>query len=241
MGTTKAAVDADEGAMGSAGVTSDTYSHVPVSKRSSVGAVLILVSILLYMLIMHAGKRSMDPLMKVFTSFFIVGITTYGGGQVMLPLLVSVAVEPGWLSMDQFMVGFAIVQMLPGPLSNFAAYIGAIYMGVSGALLGVLGFFLPGMLLVIALLPLWDRLRKVPNIRPFLAGLNATGLGLILAVGIALYLKVVREPGDAVVTIITACLVGYMGYSSFVGVLVGAFIGFLLSPTCLNWGQDPYY
>jgi hypothetical protein len=62
-----------------------------------------------------------------------------------------------------------------------------------------------------------------------------------LAVGIALYLKVVREPGDAVVTIITACLVGYMGYSSFVGVLVGAFIGFLLSPTCLNWGQDPYY
>lgn len=230
----------DAGSMGSTAVTSDTYERVPVSKWSSLVAFLLIVGFLLYLLAMHVAKRPMAPLLHIFGSFFIVGITIYGGGQVMLPLLVSVAVNPGWLSMDQFMVGFAVVQMMPGPLSNLAAYIGAIYMGVPGAVVGVIGFFLPGILLTIVVLPLWDRVRKVPNVRPFLAGVNATGLGLILAVGIALYLKVVRDPADAVVSVITACLVGFLGYSSLVGVLLGALVGFLLSPTCLSWGQQAY-
>lgn len=142
--------------------------------------------------------------------------------------------------MDQFLAGFALVQMLPGPLTNFAAFIGAIYMGVAGAFLGTLGFFLPGVLLVVGVLPYWDRLRKVPNVRPFLGGLNATGLGLILAVGVALALKVVRRPADAVAAVLTGGLVGYFGYSSVVGVLSGALAGFLMSPTCLDWGQQPY-
>ena len=142
--------------------------------------------------------------------------------------------------MEQFLAGYALVQMLPGPLTNFAAFIGAIYMGVPGAFLGTLGFFLPGVLLVVGVLPYWDKLRKVPNVRPFLGGLNATGLGLILAVGIALALQVVRRPADAVVSVLTGGLVGFFGQSSVVGVLSGALTGFLMSPTCLNWGQQPY-
>lgn len=230
----------DAGIMGSTDVSSDTYDHVPVSKWSSLVAFLLIVAFLLYLLVNHLAKGVEPPLLHVFSSFFIVGITIYGGGQVMLPLLVSVAVDPGWLSMDQFMVGFAIVQMTPGPLSNFAAYIGAIYMGVPGAIVGVVGFFLPGILLIIAVLPLWERVRKIPNVRPFLAGANATGLGLILAVGVALFLKVVRTPADAVVSIVIACVVGYLNYSSFKGVMFGALLGFLFSPTCLNWGQEAY-
>jgi hypothetical protein len=63
--------------------------------------------------------------------------------------------------MDQFLAGFALVQMLPGPLFNMSAYIGAVYLGWRGALTAWVGLFLPGFLLVIALLPLWDRVRKV--------------------------------------------------------------------------------
>jgi chromate transporter len=142
--------------------------------------------------------------------------------------------------MEQFLAGFALTQMLPGPLTNFAAFIGAIYAGVAGAFLGTLGFFLPGVLLVVGVLPFWDRLRKVPNVRPFLGGLNATGLGLILAVGLSLAFKVIRCPADAVVACLTGGLVGFFGHSSVVGVLSGALAGFLMSPTCLKWGQQPY-
>lgn len=70
--------------------------------------------------------------------------------------------------------------------------------------------------------------------------MNAAGIGLILAVGVALYLHVVVNPADAVISVITACLVGYMNYSSMIAVPLGALIGFLLSPTCINIGQQHY-
>jgi hypothetical protein len=74
-------------------------------------------------------------------------------------------------------------------------------------------------------------------VKPFLAGVNCAGIGFILAVGVSLYLKVVRTAADAAVTVLAAGLVGYLGYSSLVGVIVGAIFGFLLTPTCLNIGQ----
>lgn len=93
-------------------------------------------------------------------------------------------------SMQQFLQGYALAQLLPGPLFNISAYIGAAYLGVSGAFVGWVALFLPGLLLVMALLPLWHRFRRLPNVKPFLAGVNATGLGLILAVGVSIYLQV---------------------------------------------------
>jgi chromate transporter len=79
--------------------------------------------------------------------------------------------------MNQFLQGFALVQMLPGPLFNLSAYVGAIYLGVPGAFVGWVGLFLPGFLLVIALLPLWDRIRKVG---PFTTKPPGVGLSCII-------------------------------------------------------------
>jgi len=42
---------------------------------------------------------------------------------------------PNWLSNEAFLQGLGLTQSLPGPLFNFAAYIGAAYKGVAGALL----------------------------------------------------------------------------------------------------------
>lgn len=101
------------------------------------------------------------------------------------------------LSMQQFLQGYALAQLLPGPLFNISAYIGAAYLGIRGAFVGWVALFLPGLLLVISLLPLWHRFRRVPNVKPFLVGVNATGLGLILAVGVSIYLQVSQSVGQA--------------------------------------------
>jgi len=45
--------------------------------------------------------------------------------QVVLPLLANEVVQPGWVSEADFLTGFALVQAMPGPLFNFAAYLGA--------------------------------------------------------------------------------------------------------------------
>lgn len=99
--------------------------------------------------------------------------------------------------MQQFLQGYALAQLLPGPLFNISAYIGAAYLGIRGAFVGWVALFLPGLLLVISLLPLWHRFRRVPNVKPFLVGVNATGLGLILAVGVSIYLQVSQSVSGA--------------------------------------------
>ena len=44
--------------------------------------------------------------------------------QVVLPMLDSAVVEPGWISEADFLTGIALVQAMPGPLFNIAAYVG---------------------------------------------------------------------------------------------------------------------
>ena len=41
-----------------------------------------------------------------------------------LPLLQNEVVATGWVSLSEFLTGLALVQAMPGPLFNFAAYLG---------------------------------------------------------------------------------------------------------------------
>ena len=44
--------------------------------------------------------------------------------QVVLPLLQNEVVATGWVSLQDYLTGFALVQAMPGPLFNIAAYLG---------------------------------------------------------------------------------------------------------------------
>lgn len=52
--------------------------------------------------------------------------------------------------------------------------------------------------------------------------------------------QVIETTADGVVTVITATLVGCLNYSSLIGVIVGGLVGFALSPSALNVGQNGF-
>ncbi len=125
----------------------------------------------------------------------------FGGGHVVLPLLRNAFVAPGWVSDGTFLAGYGAAQAVPGPLFTFAAYLGAVVSisphGVVGALLGLVGIFLPGMLILVGALPFWDGFRKRAGAQAVMRGVNAAVVGLL---GAALYSPVwtssVKTPGD---------------------------------------------
>jgi len=127
----------------------------------------------------------------VFEAFSRSGALVFGGGHVVLPLLQSAVVEPGWVSQDDFLAGYAAAQAMPGPLFTFAGYLGAILEpgphGLGGAVLALVAIFLPGFLLLIGVLPFWNALRVRPTIRAALRGVNAAVVGILAA---ALYTPV---------------------------------------------------
>ena len=122
--------------------------------------------------------------------FYRAGALVFGGGHVVLPLLEASTVETGQIAADTFLTGYGTAQAMPGPLFTFAAWLGAGMAQVGGgsALLGaviaLLSIFLPGILLLIGVAPLWGRLRARAGAHAALAGANATVVGVL---GMALY------------------------------------------------------
>lgn len=100
-------------------------------------------------------------------------------------------VETGLVSVDAFLAGYGVTQAVPGPLFTFAAYLGAIAKPGSDAFLGasiaLVGIFLPGMLLLMGLLPFWRVLRSNSLSRAGMAGTNAAVVGVL---GTALFYPV---------------------------------------------------
>ena len=179
----------------------EAHVDMNVSLGKSVGAFsLVLFFGLLLGLPIAAALYPSQPL-ALFDSFYRAGSLVFGGGHVVLPLLQSEVVPPGWVSNDVFLAGYGAAQAVPGPLFTFAAYLGAVMgpepNGWQGALLCLVAIFLPAFLLTIGVLPFWDDLRRFQAVRSALTGVNAAVVGLLLA---ALYNPVwtsaIKAPAD---------------------------------------------
>lgn len=123
--------------------------------------------------------------LALFEGFYRAGALVFGGGHVVLPLLESSVVDSGWITQDQFLAGYGAAQAVPGPLFSFAAYLGALVTpqpnGLIGAATALVALFLPGLLLLIGVLPYWDQLRKRRNAKAAMAGSNAAVVGILAA------------------------------------------------------------
>lgn len=128
-----------------------------------------------------------EPLVRLTESFFRYGYLVFGGGQVVVPLMYHELVDLGrYMTNQEFLTGYGLVQGLPGPMFSFAAYAGGMaargvhpLYQVAGALAGGIGIFLPGLLLIYFVYPVWEQLKAIPAIRIALRGIAAVAGGLI--------------------------------------------------------------
>lgn len=122
---------------------------------------------------------------NLFAAFYQAGALVFGGGHVVLPLLEQSTVANGWLTTETFLTGYGAAQAVPGPLFTLSTYLGAeINTGLSpalSALMATLALFLPGFLIVLAVLPLWAKLASIPHAAAAIAGVNAAVVGLLAA------------------------------------------------------------
>jgi chromate transporter len=154
---------------------------VSVSRTAGIAS-LVIFGLLLVGLPLLRGLGSSQGV-ALFDAFYRSGALVFGGGHVVLPLLRSAFVTPGWVSDDTFLAGYGAAQAVPGPLFTFAAYLGAIAQpsphGVAGATLGLIGIFLPGLLILIGTLPFWATFRARAGAQAAMRGINAAVVGIL--------------------------------------------------------------
>jgi chromate transporter len=162
-------------------------------------------------------------------SFFRVGSLVFGGGHVVLPLLQAEVVPNGWISKAHFLAGYGATQAMPGPLFSFAAFLGASISGLNpwlGGLLCLGAIFAPSFLLVAGTLPFWAQLRQYPQSRAALAGINASVVGLLLAVFYQpAWTGAVQTPLDAIAAFAIFLALQYAKMPPLLAVLLCACLG----------------
>ncbi len=138
-----------------------------------------------------------NKIIYLFESFYRYGYLVIGGGQVVVPLMYSELVEANqYMTNHEFLTGFGIVQGLPGPMFSFSAYAGgmaarggSVLTQVLGAIAGGIGIFLPGLLLIYFVYPVWEKLKNIKGIKISLKGITAVAGGLITVAAIILMQK----------------------------------------------------
>ena len=205
---------------------------VSVSKAVAIGCLAAFFGLLFGLPLLERATDT--PGVALVEAFYRSGALAFGGGHVLLPLLYDAVVAPGWVSNETFLAGYAAAQAVPGPLFTFAAFLGAAATpaphGVAGAALGLLGIFLPGLLILLGTLPFWARLRAQSGAQSALHGVNAAVVGLL---GAALYnpawTSSVHTGGDFAVVLAGFVLLAAWRAPPLIVVVLGAFAGLALA------------
>ncbi|KAJ3135369.1 hypothetical protein HK100_002812 [Physocladia obscura] len=198
------------------------------------GAFLIFLFVLLIIISVIFRVQPVPLALKIFFTFYFVGAIIFGGGPVVVPLLYNYVVSNTvWLTPTEFLMGFAVINVMPGPNFNFAAYCGALAYratgatSFTGALMAWAGIFLPGLLIKAGILPIWRNYRDMTVLRTVFKGLNSVAVGLLVSAVYILWMKAIVLPDNNV-----SSLGEYTGWTALM------VVAFLIMDT---WKVAPWF
>ncbi len=170
---------------------------------------------------------------RLSENFYRNGSFVYGGGQVLIPVLLTEFVKfKRYLTQDEFLSGYGLVQLVPGPVFSFASFIGVLAMReyglgwqIAGGILAGLFIFIPGAFIMFFVIRIWEHLKGYRVVKASIEGINATSAGLVIAA--ALFLVVSLEDSWDKLAYVTASflLLQFTAVSRPVLILTALFAG----------------
>lgn len=126
--------------------------------------------------------------LKLFWSFFQVGLFSIGGGYAAMPLIQNQVVDINhWLSMNEFADVITISQMTPGPIAiNSSTFVGIRIAGIPGAIVATLGCVFPSCIIVLFLAYIYYKYRNLSVVKGVLNGLRPAVTAMIASAGLSL-------------------------------------------------------
>lgn len=151
------------------------FAHVPEP------LVILLCGLSVFALVKVRDRVSLRavPLLEIFLICIQAGAFVFGTGLAIVPLLEADFVQRlQWLTHKEFMDALAFGQMTPGPVVITVSFIGYKFLGLSGAVVGTIGIFLPAFIHMVTWFPRSvEWLSKQTWISTFTVGVTAAVLG----------------------------------------------------------------
>ena len=129
----------------------------------------------------------MMVLWELFSSFFAIGLFTFGGVYAMIPLVLETVVQKGWMTDSVFYQLWAVCESTPGPVAvNMATFVGSQQGGFWGSAVATLGVVLPSFIVILIIAALFRSFAKNRWVQAAFCGMRPVVLGLIASTGILL-------------------------------------------------------
>lgn len=178
---------------------------------------------------------------RLFENFFRNGSLIFGGGQALIGYFYTEFVEfKGYLNHSEFLLGYAFLQSLPGPVFTFASYIGALSMRqfgiwgeIAGGFIGSFGVFLPGTILIFFIAPIWKNIKQYRVVKASFEGINAGNAGIIISTALMLALPMQKGELHAValndgIAVVTMCILLFTRIPHPFLIIAGLLAGWLI-------------
>lgn len=140
-------------------------------------------------------KTKLGQLAKLFVTFAIVGVTTFGGGYAMLPALQREVVDKRrWATDEEVMDWYAIGQCTPGVIAvNTATFVGQKQAGTLGGIFATLGVVFPSLVIITIIAAFIQNFAHIPAVQSAFAGIRVCVCVLILNAVVKLWKKSVID------------------------------------------------
>jgi len=120
-----------------------------------------------------------------------IDLFAFGGGYTSVPLMFHEVVEVrSWLDGQTLLDGIALGQVTPGPIVLTATFVGYVLKGLSGAVVGTVCVLLPSVLLLIGIVPYFDKLKNIPRFTKIMEGILCSFVGLIVSVTVLFGMRI---------------------------------------------------
>ena len=219
-------------------ITGLKYKRQPIEEKEKLtiqwSNFLLWAGVLIFAAIL-GGVTNALPI-RLFENFYRNGSLIFGGGQVLIPLLYTEFVDfKQYLSSEEFLSGYAMVQSIPGPVFSFCGYIGVLSMrdyGIGGEIIGAfaaaIGIFLPGTFLIFFVVRFWEGLKKYRIVKASLEGVNAASSGMVAAAAVLMFQPLDNSLLNFSLTIGTFSLLLFTRIPAPLIILAGLATGFIL-------------
>lgn len=128
-------------------------------------------------------NKSHAMLLKLFTTFFKIGLFSFGGGFAMIPLIQREVIEKHkWIDEKDFLDMLVLAQSTPGPIAvNTSVFVGYKMAGVAGAIMATLGTVLPSFMVILLLALFFAEVRENRYVDAAFRAMRPAVVALIVA------------------------------------------------------------
>jgi chromate transporter len=173
---------------------------------------------------------SLSPGLWDIGLFFLkVGAFTFGGGLTILAFMQDQVVNHlQWLTPQQFLDGLALGQLTPGPIVMLAAFVGYAVGAIWGAVAAAVAVYLPSFILMLAVLPVMERIKRLAWMKAALQGISPAVIGMTAVAVIRMLPHAIPDLITGVLAVGTMGAMGFWRLSPFPLMMGGAAIGLVL-------------